>query len=280
MAGTLFVVATPIGHLEDITQRALRVLRDVSVVAAEDTRRTGNLLRHFGIATRLVSLHAHNEHYRAEGLIADLREGRSVALVSDAGTPGISDPGAGLVRAARAAGMKIEAVPGASAVAAAVSLAGLDEGGFAFLGFPPHRGNDRKKWFETLDRLRREVAVVFFEAPHRMKQSLEALDFLGEQQILVFRELTKLHEETLTGTTAELRRLLPEPLGEFTVVVPKLKVVDSTVVSFNEADVVAEFGQMAVIDGSSRRTAARAVGKKFGLSARQVYEMTKNQQIR
>src|SRR5512147_313619 len=125
MAGTLFVVATPIGHLEDISARALRVLREVTLVAAEDTRRTGNLLRHFGIPTRLVSLHAHNERTRANQLIDELVRGQAVAVVSDAGTPGISDPGAELVRLARGRGIRVEAIPGPSAVAAAVSIAGL-----------------------------------------------------------------------------------------------------------------------------------------------------------
>ena len=280
MAGTLFVVATPIGHLDDITARALRVLRDVAVVAAEDTRRTGNLLRHFGIPTRLTSLHTHNEGLRAGELVEQLRRGQSIALVSDAGTPGISDPGAELVRLARAAGARVEAVPGASAVAAAVSMAGLPESRFAFLGFPPFRGKDRKLWFEMLQRLRRDVAVVFFEAPHRIGHTLDDLAFLGEQQIIVFRELTKVHEETLVGTVATLRERLTHPQGEFTLIVHRQEITDSKDVAVDEVAVRREFGRIALSIAASRRAAAREVGKKFGLSAREVYEMTKDQQDR
>src|SRR5262245_25476371 len=175
MAGTLFVVATPIGHLEDISARALRVLREVALVAAEDTRRTGNLLRHFGIPTRLISLHRHNEGQRVAALVERLARGDSVALVSDAGTPGIADPGAAVVRQARAAGIRVEPIPGPSAVAAAISVAGLEDSRFVFLGFPPTRSKDRKRWFEDLQTLRRHAPVVFFEAPHRIRETIAEL---------------------------------------------------------------------------------------------------------
>ncbi len=143
-SGTLFVVATPIGNLEDITLRALRVFREVAVVAAEDTRRSGNLLRHYDIRTPLVSLHEHNEHRRRVQLVARLKAGESIALVTDAGTPGISDPGASFVRAARDAGIRVEPVPGPSAVTAAMSVAGVESQGFVFIGFLPTRSKARK----------------------------------------------------------------------------------------------------------------------------------------
>lgn len=183
MAGTLYVVATPIGHLDDISVRALRTLREVAVVAAEDTRRTGNLLRHFGIPTRLVSLHAHNEHTRGPELVQQLQAGVSIAVVSDAGTPGISDPGASVVRLARAAGIRVDPVPGPSAVAAAVSVAGLEDSRFAFLGFPPTRSKDRKRWLADLHAARVLMPVVFFEAPHRIRGCLDDLSVLVEQPI-------------------------------------------------------------------------------------------------
>src|SRR5918993_3395259 len=148
LAGTLFVVATPIGNLEDITLRALRILKEVDLVAAEDTRRTGNLLRHYGIRTPLISLHEHNEHQRGEDLVQRLRAGSAIAVVSDAGTPSISDPGARLVRAARDAGLRVDPVPGPSAITAALSASGLNVDKFAFAGFPPVRSSDRKKWFD------------------------------------------------------------------------------------------------------------------------------------
>jgi 16S rRNA (cytidine1402-2'-O)-methyltransferase len=277
MAGTLFVVATPIGHLDDITLRALRVLREVAVVAAEDTRRTGNLLRHFGIATRLLSLHAHNETARSGRLLDLLAEGQSVALVSDAGTPAISDPGAGLVALARARGIRVEPIPGPSAVAAAMSVSGLEDGTFAFLGFPPNRSKDRIWWFSRCKRLLEEFPVVFFEAPHRVRQTLQDLDDLVKHPIFIFRELTKLHEEYLTGTTVELLTALPQPQGEFTVVIPRAPVAASRDVTVDKHLILKEFGHLSSVERSSRREVAREVGRKFGLSTKQIYDLTKDQ---
>jgi 16S rRNA (cytidine1402-2'-O)-methyltransferase len=276
MAGTLYVVATPIGHLDDITVRALRVLREVAVVAAEDTRRTGNMLRHFGISTRLISLRHHNERTRAASMVELLTLGQSVALVTDAGTPGISDPGAAMVRLARASQIRVEPVPGPSAVAAAVSVAGLEDNAFVFLGFPPVRSKDRKLWLSTLERMASEAAVVFFEAPHRMRRTLQDLVNLVKHQILLFRELTKVHEETLVGSPEELLARLEQPQGEFTVVIPRVAPAKSTSQPLDKQEIVNEFWQMTSV-GSSRREIAREVGRKFGLSTRQVYEMTKDQ---
>jgi 16S rRNA (cytidine1402-2'-O)-methyltransferase len=275
MAGTLFVVATPIGHLEDISARALRVLREVSIVAAEDTRRTGHLLRHFGIPTRLVSLHEHNERERATQMLDQLAHGQSVALVSDAGTPGISDPGAELVRMARTRGVRIEAIPGPSAVAAAISIAGLENGAFAFLGFPPVRSKDRNLWLEKASRLHQDVALVFFEAPHRIRRTLADLRFLADQSILVFRELTKLHEETLVGSPAVLAETLSSPRGEYTVVVPAFQTAEDKALAPSDAEVVELIGQLTEYPATSKRAAAREIGKRFGLSTRQVYELAR-----
>jgi 16S rRNA (cytidine1402-2'-O)-methyltransferase len=268
-------VATPIGHLDDITLRALRVLGEVDVVAAEDTRRTGNLLRHFGLHTRLVSLHAHNERARATHLVEQLCRDRSVALVSDAGTPGISDPGSDLIRRAREAGVRVEVIPGPSAVSAAISLAGLEKPGFAFLGFPPTRAKDRFVWMDQLRRFASDVAIVFFEAPHRIERTLKDLSFLGKHQIMLFRELTKLHEEVRQGSPEELLAALGPVQGEFTIVVPSMQSVENKAVAIDKASVEATFGQMAANGAGSRREIARQVGKRFGLTTRQVYELTK-----
>lgn len=275
MAGTLFVVATPIGHLEDISARALRVLREASLVAAEDTRRTGNLLRHFGIPTPLVSLHEHNERARADQLIASLHRGQSVALVSDAGTPAISDPGAELVARARAEGIRVNAVPGANAVAAALSVAGLREGSFAFLGFPPVKSKDRKEWLAKARRLHQDVALVVFEAPHRIARTLKDLDGVVKRPIIVCRELTKLHEETVEGPAAELAMRFASAQGEFTVVVPAAEHAPVQQVTSDTAEVIAEFGRMTKEAPSSKRALAREVGRKFGLTTRQAYEIAK-----
>ena len=274
MAGTLFVVATPIGHLDDITVRALRVLREAALVAAEDTRRSGNLLRHFDIPTRIVSLHAHNERSRAPQILARLQRGESVALVSDAGTPGISDPGAELVRLAREAGIRVEAIPGASAVSAAISVAGLDETSFVFMGFAPFKSKDRKLWFERLALYHRNAAIVCFEAPHRVLRTLGDLGFYVKRPILVFRELTKMHEEALQGTTDELIALLPSPIGEFTLVIPSEPAVQGES-EVSAEDLRQQLGALMEGGAGSRREAARELAAKFGLSTKFVYEATK-----
>ena len=272
--GTLFVVATPIGNLEDITLRALRVLREVDVVAAEDTRRTGNLLRHYDIATPLLSVHEHNEHERIPQVLDRLRQGRSVALVSDAGTPGISDPGAHLVRAAREAGLPVTPIPGASSVAAAVSGAGLPVEPFAFAGFPPIKANNRKQWLEWAQSTP-SVTVVAFEAPHRLRKTLTDLQsYLVNRPIMVARELTKLHEEWRLGTAEQHLAYFTEPQGEFVLL---LLPVENTGVSEREPVddpvVFALFGQITETNrGLSRRDTIREVAGRLGLTPKQVYD--------
>jgi 16S rRNA (cytidine1402-2'-O)-methyltransferase len=272
MAGTLFVVATPIGNLEDITFRAVRVLREASVVAAEDTRRTGLLLHHFGIKVPLISLHEHNEEQRAELLVSRLNRGDSVALVSDAGTPAVSDPGAKLVAAAVAAGIRVEPVPGASAVMAALSAAGVEGEGFTFLAFPPVKAKDRTSWFARYRQARTVGPVVFFEAPHRVLRTLEELSVLSNDQLVVFRELTKLHETVYRGTASEILGGLTMVAGEFTVVAPQLAEDLSARERPSDEEVVAMFGQITDKRG---RAAARDVAESTGLSANEVYEIVR-----
>src|SRR5665213_2189001 len=193
----LYIVATPIGNLEDITLRALRVLRSVDRIACEDTRQTQKLLSHFGIAVPTVSCHAHNERERSEELIAQLQAGARIALVSDAGMPGISDPGAHLVAQAAAAGIAIIPIPGASAVVSALAASGLDTTSFLFVGFPPPRSDERRTFFETHRNQR--STLIFYEAPHRILESLrDAAEIFGiNRQAVLAREITKLHEEFL-----------------------------------------------------------------------------------
>jgi 16S rRNA (cytidine1402-2'-O)-methyltransferase len=192
--GTLYVVATPLGNLRDVTLRALDVLAGVDVVAAEDTRVTAKLLSHYGVATRTLALHAHNEAARAQDVIARLAAGESVALVTDAGTPAVSDPGARLVRAARDAGCIVAAVPGPSAITAAVSVAGLSAGSFVFAGFPPTQAKARREWLDRLARM--PAAVVMYEAPHRVVATVGdiASAFGAERALVVAREITKVFE--------------------------------------------------------------------------------------
>ena len=214
MPGTLFVVATPIGNLEDLSFRALRVLKEVQLIAAEDTRRTAKLLAHYEIRCSVVSLREHNERRETPRLLARLAAGDSVALVSDAGTPTVSDPGAGLVRAARTQGIPVVPIPGPSAVTTALSASGFPGDAFLFLGFPPRGGRARETWLSRLAQA--QDAVVFFEAPHRIRQTLaEVSDTVVKRPILIFREITKKHEEYVEYTS----QTAVQDRGEFTVVV-------------------------------------------------------------
>jgi 16S rRNA (cytidine1402-2'-O)-methyltransferase len=217
--GTLFLVATPIGNLEDITLRALRVLKEASLIAAEDTRRTRRLLDRFDIPTRVVSLFEHNERARIPAVLRRLEAGDSVALVTDAGSPAIADPGFPLVRAAVAGGHRVIAVPGASAVVAALQVSGLPTDAFTFVGFLPPRPQARRRRLEELSG--RTETLVAFEAPHRIDACLGDLETVwGERPVCVCRELTKQFEEVLRGSPAAVRaRLAPERRrGEFVLV--------------------------------------------------------------
>src|SRR5258705_2044791 len=240
MPGTLFVVATPIGNLEDVTLRALRVLREVAVIAAEDTRRTAHLLARHAITTPTTSLHEHNESAKSASLVARLQRGDHVALVSDAGTPTVSDPGSRLIRAAIDAGVRVEPIPGPSAVLAALAASGLPSDSFTFLGFPPIRSKDRNRWF---DRLRAAGGtVVFFESPHRIRETLGDLSrSVGDRYIVLARELTKTHEELVRGPISIAINALKSERGEFTIVIDVGEIPEPT---NSSVDLVAEFGQM------------------------------------
>jgi 16S rRNA (cytidine1402-2'-O)-methyltransferase len=276
MPGTLFVVATPIGNLEDITVRALRILREVTVIAAEDTRRTAQLLARHAIATPTTSLHEHNEARKSGALVERLRRGDSVALVSDAGTPTVSDPGGGLIRAAIDAGIRVEPIPGASAVMAGLAASGLPTDGFAFLGFPPTRAKDRKNWLERIRTIR--GTIVFFEAPHRIQATLtEIAREFGDCQVAVARELTKMHEEWVRGPINKVAQGLSDPKGEFTVVLSVNLTGDdmrSTTPSITEIGV--EFGVLTNNSSTTRRRAVTALARKYGLTPNVVYEMIEN----
>ncbi len=214
----LYVVATPIGNLEDITLRALRVLREVDLIAAEDTRHTRKLLDRYDIHTPLTSYHEHNERTKAAALLQRLEAGQTIALVSDAGTPTISDPGYHLIRAAAEKGVPVTPVPGASAATAALSVCGLATDRFVFQGFLPGRRNRRREMLRQLQDDDR--TMVFYEAPHRIRESLADMhEILGNRAAVVVRELTKMHEELLRGTLSQLAGELDRQRGEFVVVV-------------------------------------------------------------
>lgn len=270
MSGTLYVVATPIGNLEDLTFRALRVLREVNLIAAEDTRRTAKLLQHYSISTRTTSFHAHNERRKQTVLLQRLRDGQRLALVSDAGTPTISDPGSRLVAAAIENGIRVEAIPGPSAVLTALVVSGYSTGDFIFVGFPPNRSHNRKQWLESLaDEAR---PIVFFEAPHRIRATLEeAGKIWGDREIAVGRELTKIHEQLVKGPISRILSVLKEPRGEITVVVGPcqkttvLQHLPSTEQLWNE------FCCLTENNGVSRRQAISTLAKRYRQPARTVY---------
>jgi 16S rRNA (cytidine1402-2'-O)-methyltransferase len=268
--GTLFVVATPIGNLEDITLRALRVLREADVIAAEDTRHTAKLLVHHGISTPTLSFHAHNTRIRLPQLVARVRAGARVALVSDAGTPGISDPGVELVQACRAEGIPVDPIPGPSAPLAAATGAGFPMTPLSILGFAPSRSKDRIRWLAEINRI--SHTCVFFEAPTRVDSMLrEAADILGDRPIVVAREVTKVHQEFVSGTAAFLSGRFQRARGEFTVVLgpwtPKPDVAENV----TDLEIATEFWHSANLEGLPRREAIGRVAQKFGKSRREIY---------
>jgi len=219
-ASTLYLVATPIGNLEDITLRALRTLRECDLVAAEDTRRTAQLLRHFGISRPLVSYFQFNEARRSEEILERLKQGQKVALVTDAGSPGISDPGERVVKAAIAAGFRVEPVPGPSALVAALTASGLATEQFHFTGFLPHKSGQRRRTLESLKGV--SGTLIFYESPYRVEKLLvELTEVFPERQVVLARELTKKFEEYLRGTPAELLDIVRRRAfkGEFVVMV-------------------------------------------------------------
>lgn len=234
-SGTLYVVATPIGNLQDITLRALEVLKAVDVIAAEDTRHTSGLLSHYAIRKKMLAVHEHNEHQSAEQLLARLHAGESVALVTDAGTPGISDPGAVVVDIVREAGIVVIPIPGASAVIAALSASGIRQNGFSFIGFLPASGSQRRKTLESLKA--QNTTLVFYEAPHRVIESVNdmALILGGERRITIARELTKtfetFHRCNLGGATAWLESDPNQQRGEFVLLVEALPAVEAVEIS-------------------------------------------------
>jgi 16S rRNA (cytidine1402-2'-O)-methyltransferase len=271
MSGTLFVVATPIGNLEDITLRALRVLREVDVIAAEDTRRTSKLLTHYGIATRTVSFHAHNTKRRLPELLNRLRAETSVAIVSDAGTPGISDPGEDLIRVCVDEGIRVEPVPGVSAPITAIVASGFPMLPLTLFGFPPRRSKDRISWWSSISEIGH--TVTFFESPHRVRATLDdGADVIGERPIMVARELTKLHQEFIHGTCRELAARLVEVRGETTVVIgPNIYPVADAPGVPSESEVAAQFWAKTRNHQRTRRQAISELAHKFSLSSKQVY---------
>jgi len=272
MPGSLYVVSTPIGNLEDITLRALSTLKAVGLIAAEDTRRTSILLRHFGINTPTTSLHEHNERQKLPMLLEKLGQGMDVALVSDAGTPMVADPGQRLTAAAIEGGFRVIPIPGASAVLSALAASGFAADEFVFAGFAPYKSNDRNKWLLALRDEPR--AVIFYEAPHRILKTLTAITaLLGDRPIIIGRELTKLHEEVIRTTAARALDVAVTERGEFTVVLGPFTPPPAAVEAPDEEEVKAYLCQMTKSGNLSRRQALSQTAQKFGLSTNDLYAM-------
>ncbi len=270
MSGTLFVVATPIGNLEDITFRALRVLREADVIAAEDTRRTAKLLAHYGVTTPTLSFHQHSARSRLPHLIRRLEQGDQVALVTDAGTPGISDPGIELVRACLEKGIAIDPVPGPSAPLTAAIASGFPLEPMTIFGFVPTRSKDRKNW---MDRARTVPnTFTFFEAPHRIRRTLTDIGILlGTRQIIVGRELTKLHQQFVRGSAADIVGQITETRGEFTVVVGPAETPVEAISRASDTEIASEFGRLTHNLLGGRRKLVVDLARRHGRSAREIY---------
>lgn len=272
MNGTLYVVATPLGNLGDLAPRAAEVLRQVAVVAAEDTRRTRGLLSHLGASPTLLSFHAHSRERRLDSLLEILHDGRDVALVTDAGTPGVSDPGADLVAAAREAGFVVVPIPGPSAVATALSAAGIPADRYLFLGFIPRKGAERTRLVARA--AAEEWSVVLFEAPSRVAALLRDLAAAAgaDRSAMVARELTKLHEELRAGTLGELADYYSEatPKGELTIVMQgtgtPAPAPDRTADATEEATAL-------LAEGLSRREVARRLTQTLGIPRNDAYRL-------
>lgn len=273
MAGKLYIVSTPIGNLEDMTYRAVRVLGEVDMVACEDTRHTQKLLNHYGIKTKTISYHDHNEFERAGELLASIQSGSDVAIVSDAGTPGISDPGFRVVRMTLEAGLQVVPIPGPTALISALVASGLPCDEFLFAGFLPARSGARRTRLADLAAI--ASTLIYYEAPHRIAASLaDARAILGEREAVVARELTKLHEEVLRGRLGELANRFAEatqePRGEMVVV------IDRTIIASSDEGGKSELSVASIVagfeaEGLDARSALKKSARQLGISRDEAY---------
>lgn len=274
MPGTLYIVATPIGNLQDVTARGLEVLRSVNVIACEDTRHTQKLLTHFRISTRTVSYHEHNEHERAEDLVDRMLAGESVAVVSDAGTPALSDPGLIVVGRAREAGINVISIPGPCAFVTAAAASGLATDSIFFGGFLPAKKGERVKRLAELESI--PATLIFYEAPHRLVKSLaDCLDVLGDRQAVVAREITKIHEEYAVGLLSELveKYSSASVRGEIVLLIERgSKEVKP---AKSDADLPKRVAELEG-DGIDRKSALKQAAREFGLSKSEAYRRLEN----
>ncbi len=269
--GVLYIVSTPIGNLEDITLRALRVLKEVDFIAAEDTRHSLKLLSHFGISKPLLSCWSQKERSTSVQIIHRLKSGKSGALITDSGTPGISDPGSHTIMEALEEGIRVVPVPGCSALTAALSVSGLDTSRFLFMGFLPTKGRDRAKRLKELTEI--DFTMVFYEAPHRILDALkDMLNILGNRRATLAREITKVHEDFLRGTLSEIIDRVQSGIvaGEYVIMVEGRNSKDGSG-DFDMEEALAEMNSL-MGQGLTRKEASREVSRKYGLKAKDLYD--------
>lgn len=273
MSGVLYLVATPIGNLEDITFRAIRILKEVDFIAAEDTRQTLKLLNHYEISKPLISYHRHNEDVKVDGLIAKLKEGKNIALVSDAGTPVISDPGEIVVKVALEENIEVIPIPGACALINALIASGLDTKEFSFYGFLSLNKKIRK---QKLEEIRKETkTIILYEAPHKLKATLKDLEAIVENRKLVIaRELTKIHEEFLRGTVSEILQMYPEPRGEHIILIQGNERQEETEESklLKEMTIQEHFAYYQK-QGFTKNEIIKKIAKDKGVSKNEIYQL-------
>lgn len=273
MSGILYLVATPIGNLEDITFRAIRILKEVDIIAAEDTRQTLKLLNYYEINKPLISYHRHNEEIKVEGLIQKLKEGKNIALVSDAGTPIISDPGEVIVREALDKNIQVIPIPGACACINALIASGLNAQEFSFYGFLPLHKRRRK---EKLEEIRKEnKTIILYEAPHKLKNTLKDLEkILENREVVIARELTKIHEEFIRGTTAEIIEKYQEPRGEHIILIEESKIKEETEEEKSRKEMkIEELYKYYEKQGFSKSEIIKKIAKEKGVSKNEIYQL-------
>ena len=271
MIGTLYLVATPIGNLDDITLRAIKVLQDVDIIAAEDTRHSLKLLNHLNISKPLISYHRHNEEIKSDLLINNLLEGKNIAIISDAGTPVISDPGHEIVKVAIENNIKVTPIPGACALITALISSGLDTSEFTFIGFLPLNKKNRK---EKLEEVKKSAnTIILYEAPHKLLSTLQDLNsFLENRKIVLARELTKIHEEFISGTAKELLSKLENPKGEFVIIIEKNENIQNNNLDFLNALSLEEHYNFYINQGLSKNEAIKKIAKDKNVNKNEIYK--------
>ena len=271
MIGTLYLVATPIGNLDDITLRAIKVLQNVDIIAAEDTRHSLKLLNHLNISKPLISYHRHNEEIKSDLLINNLLEGKNIAIISDAGTPVISDPGQEIVKVAIENNIKVTPIPGACALITALISSGLDASEFTFIGFLPLNKKNRK---EKLEQIQNSTnTTILYEAPHKLLSTLQDLNnFLENRKIVLARELTKIHEEFISGTCDELLKKLENPKGEFVIIIEKNENIQNNNLDFLNALSLEEHYNFYINQGLSKNEAIKKIAKDKNVIKNEIYK--------